>query len=48
MDKRVAGRYLMIADHWERPPDREVMKKLPADMQKLEWLCRVKPAASKS
>lgn len=44
-DPRVASRYLMIAKHWSnanQTPESDSLAKLPSDLLKLEWLCRLK------
>ena len=47
MDRRVADRYVKIAEEWAKPskkPEAEMFDRLPYDLLKLEWLCRL-PAA---
>src|SRR4051812_18437393 len=42
--ERVASRYLKIGESWPTPdqtPGSDLLAKLPSDVQKLEWLCRL-------
>jgi hypothetical protein len=46
MSPRVASRYLKIARHWTPEiglNESDLLPRLPADLLKLEWLCRVPP-----
>jgi len=43
-DERIVRRYLIIGDSWwiaPPPTGRELLTRLPYDLQKLEWLCRL-------
>jgi hypothetical protein len=44
---RVASRYLKIAEHWRNEiglSESDLLRRLPPDLLKLEWLCRVPQA----
>ena len=46
MHPRVAGRYLKISQHWQDEiglRESDFLVRLPPDLLKLEWLCRVTP-----
>jgi molybdopterin converting factor small subunit len=46
MHPRVAGRYLKISQHWQDEiglRESDLLARLPPDLLKLEWLCRVPP-----
>src|SRR5262245_40165388 len=42
-NERVARRYLKLAEEWtpDRTPGSDLLARLPHDLQKLEWLCRL-------
>src|SRR5262249_38826705 len=42
---RVASRYLLLGKYWateQETPGSDLLPRLPADLHKLEWLCRLK------
>jgi hypothetical protein len=48
MNPRVASRYLKLAQHWPARiglTESDLLPRLPPDLLKLEWLCRIPPAS---
>jgi hypothetical protein len=43
LNQRVARRYLTIGENWsiDRTPESDLLKSMPYDLLKLEWLCRL-------